>query len=73
MITRDEAANIAKARAEEKGWGLLEPLFIDARKGWNFKLKYYNVTSDPRMRGTACRFTIDAETGSILDEGYIPY
>ena len=71
MISPEQAADIAKARANEKGWGLLEPLSIDARKGWNLKLKSYSVTSDPTKRGTACHFTIDAETGSILDEGYI--
>jgi hypothetical protein len=72
MITQDEAVAIARARAMEKGWGLVEPLSVIQRRGWLGKIKSYSIESNPAMRGTKTRFTIDANSGAILEEGYIP-
>jgi len=72
MITNDEAVTIARARAKEKGWGLLEPLAVSHRRSWSGQIKSYCVESNLAMRGTKTRFTIDAETGAILSEAYIP-
>ncbi len=71
MITPDDALKIARDRATERGWGLAEPVSIQARRAWSGRIKSYNVHSDPRLRGTKTRFSIDAETGAILSEGYL--
>jgi hypothetical protein len=39
---------------------------------WTGKLRSYRVVSNPARRGTKARFVIDAVTGAILEEGYIP-
>jgi hypothetical protein len=72
MITPEAAEAIARARAAAQGWGIVEPLVVEARHGWNGKIRSYNVDSNPAKRGTKVRFTIDAETGDILSEGYLP-
>ncbi len=72
MIAAEEAEAIARARAKEKKWGLMEP--IEVRELRNRSgLRAYEVVSDPSKRGTKARFTIDAITGLILEEGYVSY
>ena len=72
MITTDEAVRIARDRARERGWGLAEPVSVAMRRAWSGRVKSYEIQSNPRLRGTKARFTIDAETGPILAEGYLP-
>ena len=72
MITPDDAMRIAISRAKERGWGLAEPISVETRRTWSGRIKSYEIRSNPRLRGTKARFTIDAETGSILAEGYLP-
>ncbi len=71
MISAEEAENIARARAEELNWGLMEPIMIRERRSPEGAREYY-VVSNPAVLGTKSRFTIDAETGKITDEGYLP-
>ncbi len=73
MISREEALAIARARPAERGWGMGEtPSVEEVRSGWPRRLRKYEISSNPLARGTKARFTIDAETGAILAEGYIP-
>jgi hypothetical protein len=72
MITREDAVAIARTRAQQQGWGLVEPLAVTQRRGWTGRLLRYEVVSNPAARGPKARFTIDASTGAILSEGYIP-
>lgn len=72
MITKDEAIAIARARAKENGWGLVEPLMVIDYRGWSGKIKRYRIDSNPAMLGTKTRFTIDANSGAVLEEGYLP-
>jgi hypothetical protein len=72
MIERQEALAIARRRAAENGWGLAEPAHVEeVRADWGRKIKAYLVSSNPRLRGGRTRFTIDAETGEVLEEGHI--
>jgi hypothetical protein len=72
MITREQAVEIARRRAAEKGWSLAEPAHVeDVRGDFGRTVKAYRVGSNPRLRGGRSRFTIDAESGAILDEGHI--
>lgn len=72
MIDEEQAIAIARARAQERGWGFREPAWVTTRVSWRGRVTRYEVVTDPTMRGTAARFTIDAKSGSILEEGYIP-
>jgi hypothetical protein len=72
MITPEAAEAIARAWAAAQGWGIVEPLSVQTRRGWTGKIRSYNVDSNPALRGTRVRFTIDAETGEILSEGFLP-
>ena len=72
MISQEAAIEIARARAQARGWGLAEPLGIRVRRTWSGRTRSYEIESNPAMRGTKTRFTIDAQTGAILAEGYLP-
>lgn len=73
MITEAQAVAIARARAEEKGWGFAEPIAVVAREAWFSKhVLRYEIETNAGMLGTKARFVIDAESGAIKSEGYIP-
>jgi len=71
MITSEQAATIARERAQAQGWGLVEPLAVLPRRAWFGKVRSYTIESNPLKRGTKARFEIDARTGAILSEGYL--
>jgi uncharacterized membrane protein YkoI len=73
MIDEATAIAIARKRAKEKGWGLTEPLAVITRHRWFGRgILRFEIETNPAMRGTKARFVIDAATGEIIDEGYIP-
>ncbi len=72
MIDQAAAIAIARERAALKGWALVEPLQIVHRRGWLGQKDRFEIDSDPAQRGAKARFVIDAESGEILSEGYIP-
>ncbi len=72
MITPENAAAIARARAKENNWTLREPIEVTDGRSRLSKSRTYFVVSDPVFRGAKARFIIDGETGKVLDEGYIP-
>lgn len=72
MIDSARAIEIARARSEENGWGFAEPIAVCQRIAWFGKTLRYEVETNAGMRGTKAHFVIDATTGKILSEGYIP-
>ena len=72
MIERDTAIEIARTRATENGWTFADPVQVVHRRGWFGQLNRYEIETNAGMRGTKARFTIDAQTGEVLDEGYLP-
>jgi hypothetical protein len=72
MIERAAAIEVARQRAEQKGWPFAEPLSVVYRRGWFGRTSRFEVETNAGQRGTKARFVIDAATGSILSEGYIP-
>lgn len=72
MIERDIAIDIARKRAEEKGWAFVEPLAVVERRGW-FKgaAVRFEIETNAGRLGTKARFVVDAGTGAIVSEGYI--
>jgi uncharacterized membrane protein YkoI len=72
MITGSEAVEIARARALEKGWGFAEPIQTLERRAWSGAINRYEIETNAGGLGTKARFVIDAKTGAILSEGYVP-
>jgi hypothetical protein len=72
MIGESSAVAIARARAAENGWPFSESLSVSFRKGWRKNTGRFEIETNPGMRGTKIRFIIDAATGKIVEEGYIP-
>jgi hypothetical protein len=72
MIDSARAIEIARSRAEENGWGFADPIAVVHRIGWFGRSRRFEIETNAGMRGTKARFVIDAETGKVLSEGYIP-
>lgn len=72
MIDRDAAIEVARKRAEEKGWAFGEPLAVVPRRRWFGGLKRFEIETNAGQLGTKARFVIDAATGEVVSEGYIP-
>jgi len=72
MIDEQAAVEIAKARAADNGWAFVEPFSILLRRGWWPKVNRYEINSCTNRFGAKARFVIDADTGVVLDEGYMP-
>jgi uncharacterized membrane protein YkoI len=72
MIDRDAAIEIARKRAEKNGWGFGEPVEVYLRRGWFGGAVRFEIETLAGKRGTKARFEIDAETGEIISEGYVP-
>jgi len=73
FIGRDQAIEIARKRAEENGWIFDEPLDVIVRHDWSGPVRHFEIKTHAGYLGTKARFTIDAKTGKIIHEGYIPY
>ena len=72
MIEREQAIEIARNRAEEKGWAFVEPLQVIKRRRWFGVSSRFEIETNAGKLGTKARFVIDAMTGNIISEGYIP-
>jgi hypothetical protein len=72
MIDQEAAIEIARARAVEKGWLFGEPVAVVHRKSWRGESMRFEIETNAGKRGTKARFVVDATTGAILSEGYIP-
>jgi len=73
MIDQEQAIEIARKRAMEKGWGFAEPLNVVVRRSWFGGVPMrFEIETNGHNRGTKARFTVDAKTGEIISEGYIP-
>jgi hypothetical protein len=72
MIDQKEAIEIARKRALEKGWSFAEPLHVSVGHGWRGGITLFEIETNAGKRGTKALFTVDAKTGAIISEGYIP-
>jgi hypothetical protein len=72
MIERDVAIEIARKRATENGWAFAEPLEIVQRRGWFGRAGRFEIETNAGKLGTKATFVIDASTGEVVSEGYIP-
>jgi hypothetical protein len=72
MIDQTAAIEIARARAAQKGWAFGDPLHVVHRRGWFGQHDRFEIETNAGMLGTKARFVVDAESGAILSEGYVP-
>jgi hypothetical protein len=72
MIEKEQSISIARERAKQNGWAFAEPLEVVVRRGWLGGVSRFEIETNAGIRGTKARFTIDAKTGEILSEGYVP-
>jgi hypothetical protein len=72
MIAQEAAVTIARQRAAENGWAFGEPIQVIHRRAWTDGKGRYEIETNIGKLGTKARFVIDAETGTVLSEGYIP-
>ncbi len=73
MIDSATAIDIARKRTNEKGWRFPEPIAVTTREVWfGGGLLRFEIETNAGKRGTKSRFIIDANTGGIIEEGYIP-
>jgi hypothetical protein len=72
MISGDQAIEIARTRAAEQEWAFVEPVDLVQRRAWSGAVKRYEIATNAGKLGAKARFVIDAATGEILSEGYVP-
>lgn len=73
MIEREAAIEIARARAHANGWSFVEPLEVVVRRRWlSGAALRFEITTNAGKRGTKARFVVDAESGAVVAEGYVP-
>jgi hypothetical protein len=71
MISENDAINIAKQLAADNSWGWCEPAEVIFRRSWFGKPLRYEVFSNALGFGPKVRVFIDANTGEIIEKGYI--
>ena len=72
MIDQTSAIEIARARAAQNGWAFGGQLEVLHRRGWFGRHDRFEIETNAGVLGTKARFVVDAETGAVLSEGYIP-
>lgn len=72
MIDQAAAIEIARKRAHQNGWAFGGQLQVTHRRGWFGQHDRFEIETNAGMLGTKARFVIDAETGQVLTEGYVP-
>jgi hypothetical protein len=71
-VTEDEAVELARAEVKREGWAWVDPALATFRKPWFGKGGRWEIYSNAKGLGAKARVVIDAETGAILEKGYIP-
>jgi len=71
-VTEDEAIAIARTAAEQEGWAWVEPALATFRQPWFGKGGRWEIFSNARGLGAKARVVVDAQTGAILEKGYVP-
>jgi hypothetical protein len=72
VISEQEAIARAKKVAQEQGWAWADPALATYRAAWFGKGGKWEIFSNAHGKGAMARVVIDAETGAVLDKGYIP-
>ena len=73
MIEQDQAIEIARKRAEEKGWEFNEPVNVFTFRKWvGFgAVSRFEILENAGNPSTKAHFVIDAKTGVVLSEEHV--
>jgi len=69
-MTSDEAITKARALAEHEGWLFREP--ASARLVTRSGQRRWEVMSNAHALGAKVRVVLDADSGEVIDKGYVP-
>ena len=72
VISEAEAIRLAKQLAEEKGWGWLDPAHATLRRPWFGPVGRWEILSNAAGKGPQVRVILDAQSGQVIEKGYIP-
>jgi hypothetical protein len=72
VIGQDEAVERAKTLARERGWVWQEPATSILRRRWFRAGGRWEILSNALALGAKVRVVLDAESGEVLEEGYVP-
>ena len=70
-IDRTQALAIAERSAQELGWYWGEPVTIKKCGGWFWTKRQWKIESNCEARGARARFVIDAESGAVIERGFV--
>jgi hypothetical protein len=72
MIDQAGAVHRARQLAEAQGWTWVEPAVATLRRRWFGRGGRWEVCSNAHALGAKVRVVLDAESGQVLEQGYIP-
>lgn len=72
VISEAEAIRLAKHLAEENGWGWLDPAYTTLRRRWFGPGGRWEIQSNAAGKGPKVRVILDAQSGQVIEKGYIP-
>ena len=73
MISEQEAIEIARRVAAEKGWRWREPVKARRTRTWIFIGRAeWEVRTNAEMRGTNVLVVVDAQDGTVVRAAYLP-
>ena len=72
MMSEAEAIDRAKRIAQGEGWAWAEPAEATLYRAWFGKGGRWVIFSNARGLGAKARVVIDAQTGEVLEKGYVP-
>jgi hypothetical protein len=72
MISEEEAIAKAAQVAAEQGWSWIAPARATLRRDWLGKGGRWEVFSHTQGLGPKVRVVLDAESGEVIERGYIP-
>lgn len=72
MLTKDEALSIARAEAEREGWPWIEPVLATPEShGFDSPRGCWRFMTNARVLGGNVNVLVDAETGDIIQKGFV--
>jgi hypothetical protein len=72
-ISKEEAIEIARRAAKERGWRWEEPVRVSrSRRFVFFGRLTYEVWTNAKMRGCNGRYVVDGEDGTVREAYWLP-
>jgi len=72
VISEEQAVAAARRIAEQEGWAWADPALATLRKGWSGRGGRWEILSNARALGAKVRVLLDADSGTVIEKGYVP-